>query len=1291
MRHVLKLAVGVLLLWSAAALPAFAQGGAVTTSLSGTVVDSTGAVIPGADVTATMTATGAVSSAVTGANGAFNIPALQPGSYKVTVVLMGFKTWVANNVVLAAAIPGTVKVTLEVGGLEETVTVTGGAEIVQTTSTSVATTINVQQIVNLPIGSRSALNIASLLPGVDTATTLRAGNILGLPQAAVNITLDGMNIQDNYNKTNEIFTRVSPRLDAVEEVTFTSAAQGADAGGGGAVQIRFATRSGTNQLRGSGYFYYQDDALNGNTWFNKRNNLPKPEFTLYQPGIRLGGPVVIPKVFDGRNRLFFFVNYEEERQPRSITNDRTMLVPAAVQGNFLYNTSSGVRSVNLYQLAAQFGQTSTPDPIILKLLNDINAASLTTGTITALTNPSTQRLTWAQDGESLNRYPTVRVDYNLSDRHRIFSSYNYQHIWSSPDTTNSRQVRFPGFPHYGIQDSERYSWQGAWRATVGRNLVNEFRVGMTGGATMFNPNWGPDMYTTSGVGNMNGYNLNINGAMAIANPTSQAATSTRSSREAFTRVVENALNWQVKSHSLAIGASFTRVGLWQKANWPAPTVNFGIVSGDPAQSMFTATTLPGSSGTDRTNAQNLYAMLTGRISSIDRQARIDPATDKYVVMGESLAEGHMHDLGFYVQDSWRVRSNITVNAGLRYVVQLPFTALNGSYSNASVADVFGVTGLGSDFVPGSLVSGIGNLFKPGVLQGSITTYDAMTKGTKAYNTDWNNWAPNIGVAWTPQFQKGFLATILGDPGDSVFRAGFSTAFQRNGMGDFSGVFASNPGLTIDATRSLGNANLGSIPVLFRQPDTLGAPSVQETRTYPMLPPGGLQTGSVNIFDPDLQVPFARTWTAGWQRALTKNMAIELRYVGTHNYDGWTEYDYNEININENGFLNEFKLAQANLQANIAAGRGANFKYYGAGTGTSPLPIFLAYFNGSADASNPARYTSSDFSSNTFLNPLAIYNPLPFTAATNLDSTAARRANAIQAGLPANFLVVNPDMLGGANITGNGGYTTYNGFQAELRKRMSGGLQFQANYSFAISHDSNRYSFRVPRLKTRQTGEGGGVTHAVKLNWVYELPFGRGRRWLKDASPLVEAILGRWAFYGTGVVQSGRLLDFGNVRLVGMSTKEFLDAFQLRKVEDASGVLRVWMLPDDIINETVKAFNTSATSLTGYGSLGAPSGRYVAPAGGPDCLETISTGYGECGTRTLVVTGPIVHRFDFSVAKQIPIKGRINAEFRAEVFNVFNKVNFTPIVGVGSTTASGFEVTGARDQQRTSQLVFRINW
>ncbi len=165
------------------------------------------------------------------------------------------------------------------------------------------------------------------------------------------------------------------------------------------------------------------------------------------------------------------------------------------------------------------------------------------------------------------------------------------------------------------------------------------------------------------------------------------------------------------------------------------------------------------------------------------------------------------------------------------------------------------------------------------------------------------------------------------------------------------------------------------------------------------------------------------------------MAVEVRYVGTRHLQPWQTVNYNEANVIENGFLNEFRSAQANLQAHVAAGCGrtgqpaCSFAYRGAGTGTVPLPIYLAYLNGqsAANAANAALYTGGSWTSTNFTTPLATYNPNPFTPAgtnsnTGLDGDATRRANAARAGLPANFFRANPDLLGGANVTGNGGYT-----------------------------------------------------------------------------------------------------------------------------------------------------------------------------------------------------------------------------------------------------------------------------
>src|SRR5262249_4146019 len=214
-----------------------------------------------------------------------------------------------------------------------------------------------------------------------------------------------------------------------------------------------------------------------------------------------------------------------------------------------------------------------------------------------------------------------------------------------------------------------------------------------------------------------------------------------------------------------------------------------------------------------------------------------------------------------------------------------------------------------------------------------------------------------------------------------------------------------------------------------------------------------------------------------QREISKDMAIEVRYVANRSLRGWTTYDLNETNIVENGFLNEFKLEMVNLQANIAAGRGSNFRYFGPNTGTSPLPITLAYFSGvpAAQANDPARYNSTLFASTTFVNPLALTNPAPYTFADNLYADALRRNNAAAAGLPANLFLANPGLQGGANFTGNGGYSRYDSMQVELRRRLSRGLLVQGSYVFAKSFSSQRVSLRAPRVNAL----GGTLKHAFK--------------------------------------------------------------------------------------------------------------------------------------------------------------------------------------------------------------------
>ena len=1300
-----------------AGAPAYAQGGGSSAPLSGLVVDQHGGPVPGAAVTVRDEASGTTYEVVTNAKGNFTIPALHPGTYAVTVSITGFKQAVFKGNKLLSATPLDLKVTLEVGTLEETLTVEGVTPLVQTQSAAISNTIEVNAITQIPVQSRNALDFITFQPGVQTPAGNRDSIVSGLDQSAINVTVDGMSVQDNFLKTTDgFFARLAPRLDMVEEVTLTTAAGNADSTGMGAAQVNFTTRRGTNEYHGSVYWYARRDWLNANTWFNNRDlydpatgESPRTKLRYNIPGFRFGGPIRIPGLFDGRDRAHFFINYEEQRIPSDVSRNRTILSPAAQQGIFRYSTAAGVREVNLLQLAAANGQVSTVDPTIARVLQDIRNAAAGTGSVADLTDPNVQRYTFQSGFSNVTRYPTVRLDFQLTRKHLLTMSGTMNKLLSDPDTLNNRDPSFPGFPVGGVQDSKRFIGSATLRSTLSPNLVNELRIfGASGGATLFSTEINPSMWLGTPVADQAGYQLNFNGACCATTTTGTANQANNltnasgvgnspnvTSREAGTRAFYNHLIWLKGSHSFSFGVDFTQVDVWLKTQLQVPTIGFGVTSDDPAAGLFTTANFPGASAANLTAARGLYAILTGRVQGVIANARLDPGTDQYGYLGLSKAQGRMREFDFFVHDTWRVKPNLTVNYGLRYALQLPLYPLNNSYATATLADIYGV-------------SGEGNLFKPGIA-GSPPVFVQYKEGEKANATDWNNFAPSLGFAWQPTLDGGFLRAILGS--EPVIRAGFSMAYSRNGMSDFTDTFGANPGIVIDVNRNQTLGNLGPTPLLFRDQLRLAPPSFPTAPSYPIT--NEPVDGDVRIFDPNLKVPYSQTWSASVQRQLSKTMALDLRYIGSRGRDLWGEVNYNESNIIENGFLDEFRLAQQNLQANIQAGRGNSFAYFGPGTGTSPLPIYLAYLNGApaSQAGNAARYTGSSWSDPNFTNPLALFWPQPFTPAGSganggLDGSLTRRTNAQAAGLPANFFRANPNLLGGAFVRTNRDFTDYHGFEVWLQKRYSRGIYFNAGYTLGSSHLSNFYSQRRPSVSTLNTGAEGGVTHAFKFWGGWDLPVGKGRKFAGNANGFVDAFIGGWQLTWTARVQSGRLLDFGNVRLVGMSKRDLEKMFKLR-FDDAGR--KVYMLPQDVIDNTVRAFSVSATSPTGYGALGAPSGRYLAPANGPNCIEPVdpaindnqaNVGYGDCGEGELVVTGPMFKMLDLGIAKEFQLGKSVRLQIRAELLNAFNLANFVPVAANGTgtvntyTNVANYEVTqlvNGSDSPRIAQVVARINW
>lgn len=1274
-----------------------------TASLNGAVIDPNGEAVRGATVLVKNNATGEEYRATTSGNGTFSIPALDPNVYTVSISAPGFKQAVVTGVKLDAGVPGSVRVGLEIGATNETVTIQGGGEIVQTQSATIATTLQVNQIANLPLVSRNPINFMVFMAGVNTTTDNRNSTVNGLPEGAISIFLDGINIQDNYNKTGDgLFARVPPRLDSVEEVTISTATPGSESGGQGAVQIRFVTRRGNNEFHGSLYEYHRNPWLNSNYWFTNRDGAPfnretgqnctaanydpdkckarRAEVLLNQFGGRVGGPIVFPKLFNGRDKAFFFVNLEQSRLPSAATRNRTVLHPRAQQGFFRYNrTVSGqttVQEVDLLALAASRGQTATIDPVIGKLLADIRTATGKTGAINALTDPGLERYTFTNTGMSITYYPTVRFDFALSSKHNLELAWTYLRGRGGPDFLNNVDPAFPDFPNQGAQPADRYTGSLAVRSTLSATLVNEARVGLSGGPSRFNPE--ASAATFSGpVANQGGFAL----AISAAGITNAYVTTAPSRRNPLFRNFSDTLTWTRGAHSLSFGGEFTQLNLTFQQQTLVPTIGFGVNANDPADSMFTTANFPGASNANLTAARNLYAVLTGRVTSIAANARLDEETGKYVYLGKAIERGRQRELGFFAQDSWRARPSLTLNYGLRWELQGPFVALNDSYSTIPLEGLWGV-------------SGVGNLFKPGTLTGKAPQFVPFKKGDRSYNLDYTNFAPSFGFAWSPNAKYGWLKRLMGEGGQTVARGGYSLAYNRNGLADFRGTYAANPGAVLTTNRDLtiGNlvgGSLGSLPLLLRETSRLGAPAFQSTPSYPFTE---VITGDANIFDPNIKVPYAQSWSFGIQREITKNMAVEVRYVGTRHLQGWDDYNLNAVeqNIFENGLLDEFKLAQVNLAANIAAGRGATFRYFGPGTGTSPLPITLAYFSGTpaAQAGNQTLYTSANFTSATWVNELARFNPDPEGYAASLHSDATRRANALRAGLPANFFLTNPDLRGGVFFTGNAGYTRYDGAQVEFRRRLSQGLLVQANYTFAKGFSSTRFSFRKPRVNTL----GGTVKHAFKANWVYELPIGRGKALLGNTSNLLDRFVGGWEFHGAARIQSGNILDYGSVRLVGM-TREELEDLQGLYFDDEAKVIRV--LPKDIIDNTIKAFSVSATSPTGYSDLGPPSGRYIAPASTASCLQVIS---GDCAPQNLYVTGPMFTRFDLSAMKRVKITEKVNFELRGEFLNAFNNINFRGVTCASNSQTCGQTTTAYTDLSNTQdpggrlvQIVLRLNF
>ena len=1331
-----------------------------TGNLVGTVLDPDGKAVVGATITVTDTATKqSLPPVKSGDGGRFTVFELPPGHYNVTVTMNGFKTSINSDVEIITTRTFELPVKLEVGGTSVEVTVDVGQQILETQNTSTQGTVSGRSITNLPLAAHSALLLAVLDPGAETVGGPRNTAFEGLPKGTINVTFDGINAQDNLLKSNDGFFAINdPRIDDIEEFGITTSGNDPSKTGQGAVQMSYVSKRGGNSFHGGVWEYNRNTAYNSNYYFNNANNLPRQVVQLNDYGYKIGGPIF-------KDKLWFFTDFDFFEFPQSVTRTRNIYTPLAASGVFTYTptpgvnaltgpattcsalsggltTTSSVCTTNLYQNAtaqgfnaATYGQINpTVSKFLTAVENDATAPGVTVGA--ALVSPYQEAINFNAKTNSTRKYPDVRLDYNLTKHHSLEFDYHYSHLNASPDVLNGADATFTDAPFNtsaGEQLSNRNLFVIAERWTIGSNMSNEIRLGIQSSPVNFGLGINSGLYPSLST------NFNPGGLPFTFNPAAAAVGTPANSpwflglggtqgRNSALGELHETLGWTHGSHQFSFGGDATLIdyndffgfngtttlGLNQFDPLALnPTVfstsGTGLPGGTPANP---TATFPGISNTQLANAEALYTTLIGDVAAFNSTVAFNPANRTYqagIPISDSVGQ---FEMGIFAADSWRVRPNLTFNYGLRWEYDGPPYDKNNEYTILQNAnDVFGV-------------SGPGNLFHPGSTGGNSNIFVQNDAGKSWYNRDLHAFAPSVGLAYQPNWDNGVMHKIFGASGKTVLRAGYSIAYSREGLNSYFSIAQGNPGFTGAQSSVAGQVNsqpngtfqagtvfLGQaapINTVFQNPGTV-------QNTFAVNP--NVAT-SVNAFAPNLQPPLVQSWNAGIQREITPNLALEIRYQANHGSGLTDQFNLNEVNIFENGFLNEFNNADNNLticNANpsgcLAAEKSAGavpltattFKADFANLGLAGqvnLPILTGAFTGSKTGSQ----INGFFQNQTLINELNLGGAGSFATSIGPGSVNFQSflANLQTAGFPSNFFVVNPQATGGSFLTANAAQSTYNALIVDLRHRPSHGLQFDVSYTFSkaltnyqANSSINFFGFTTLRNPGYDKGPAPfNSAHNVKAQLVYELPFGAGHR-MSSTSKFVNKMIGGWEVDSITRFQTGQPVlitsgvtggnTFNNngpgINLVGLTNSQIQSMLTINKTAVAGAVTYV------------------------PSSLLAPGNTTANPAIFQPCNVAGSL----CSKPFF--TGPSFFRADISLVKTTKITERVSFEMRMEALNAFNDADFYWAGAVGtspqsvSTQSTRFGLIGSTNTNgaysdinttqdpggRIVQLVGRINF
>jgi len=1226
-----------------------------TGEIRGIITDSTGGVLPKVSLKAKDLATGIETSTTSGPDGNYTFLNLTPGVYEVTASLTGFSTAAFPKIPVETARTVDLNITLAVGSTTTTVEVSAEAPALQTTTNTVASTITYAQVQELPLAGRDTLQLAALVAGAQSpGQGTRNSTFNGLPNASLNISVDGVNNNSQRFKTGgtSFFGFTPARLDAIEEMTVTTAGSGADSAAGGAMTIRFMTKRGTDQYHGRVFYQGANDALNANSFFNNATGQRRAKVRQNDMGGQISGPLPIPG--PTWKKIFFFVNFEAAPRPNSANRTASILTTSAQQGNYSYLDATGAtRTVNLLQIAASKGLPSTIDPTVATLLNTIRGTvSQGSGVIPNVNSPNFETLQWVQPTDALTIYPTARLDYQINQ------NMAWHGTWNLRGQTNDGTPQYPGLPvlrdGYKITTyiaSNTFDW------TLKPNLVSSFNIGVQSNHEHFYPE--TDINQWAGQGNRR-----INFANGVTPPIPDQVPWIRNN-PVYT-LAEN-MTWIKGRHTFTFGGSFLRTTFYETTwnNAGVLSYNLGSPAGDPLQSLITAADIPGIRTQDLSAAWAHYASLTGRLSGVSGSRNLDEKTFTYADMAPITYRFAFNTGGFYFQDSFRMKPTLTLNYGLRLEISGTVKNTNGVTFPPDYANLLGPSA---------------GLFQPGVLDGVRSP--VLEQRGITYSPSRFNPAPNFGFTWNPKFENGLLGKLVGN-GKTVVRSSYAINYFDEGFNTISNRLTANTGTSQSVNVTSGiEFTPGSL--LLSSP--LPRPTVNPATFRSIIPQDEIafRSGMAST-KPGLQTPYTQNWVFSIQREIPGRAVLEVRYVGNKSTHLWHGYRLDETNIFENGFLNEFNGARQNLAINRAAGV-TSFQNRGL-PGQVALPIFEAAFG--ARGGQAALPAASGWTNGTFINQLDLANvgtmANTFNGAqyfcrmvgNNFGPCATQGYNAAGP-YPINFFRPNPYATA-LTVVDDNSYSTYHGLQVEARRRFSNGLFFQFGYTWSktlgdlYNLDSQDATDQYRTLRNRDLDKGPtpyDLRHTFVGVWSYDLPFGKGKPFLKNTGWLDRAV-GGWSISMVHRWHSGAVFFLSGSRNT------------FNNISDSGVVLNG--ITRSELQDAIRSFSPGPNRNARFADP-----RLIGPDGRANSqfLRVPSTP-GVFG-QFVPLYGPHLVINDASVDKVIPITERMRFSFQVQAFNVLNH----PVLNIGTTnidSTSFGQTSGALVGARNLQIRARFDW